>query len=192
MTHSALTRSARAGAVLGLALALAACGDAPPAGGPPPPPTKAAAKKAAEAATPTVVSNVTYMYNPVGKRDPFRGLYMEGGPRAPTEGVEATVCSEPLCRFDLNELTVVAVVSGDANPLAMVEDKTGVGHLVRRNTKIGRQGGKVTQILRDCIVVTSFVSGPDGKAQPNKDNMCVKADVRSAPVLDLLGGKNYQ
>lgn len=194
MRISALTRLARVGSLaLGLSLALAACGDAPPAGGPPPTPTKAAAKKAAEAATPAVVSNVTYMYNPVGKRDPFRGIYMEGGgPRAPSEGPEATVCSEPLCRFDLNELTVVAVVSGDANPLAMVEDKTGVGHLVRRNTKIGRQGGKVTQILRDCIVVTSFVSGPDGKAQPNKDNMCVKADVRSAPVLDLLGGKNYQ
>lgn len=192
MKGSALIRHARVSA-LGLALTLAACGDSQPTSAPVPTPAKAAPKKNAEPATPAIASNVTYMYNPVGKRDPFRGLYMEGpGPRVLTEGPEETVCSEPLCRFDLNELTVVAVVSGDANPLAMVEDKAGVGHLVRRNTKIGRQGGKVTQILRDCIVVTSFVSGPDGKAQPNKDNMCVKADVRSAPVLDLLGGKNYQ
>lgn len=176
------------------ALALAACGGDEPAATAvvPAVPRPAAAKKDDAAPAPSA-STVTYMYNPVGKRDPFRGLYMsEGGPR-PSEGpAESEVCSDPLCRFDLNELTVVAVVSGDANPLAMVEDKTGVGHMVRRNTKIGRQGGKVTQILRDCIVVTSYITGPDGKAQPNKENMCVKADIRSAPVLDLLGGKNFQ
>jgi type IV pilus assembly protein PilP len=178
--------------LLGTALALAACG----ADAPPPAvanPSKAAPKAAPAPEPPPSAPAVAYLYNPVGKRDPFRGPYMtEGGPRAPEEQVEAQVCNEPLCRFDLNELVVVAVVSGDANPLAMVEDKAGVGHMVRRNTKIGRQGGKVTQILRDCIVVTSFISGPDGKAQPTKENMCVKADVRSAPVLDLLGGKDIQ
>lgn len=185
----------RAALLVALASVLASCGEDKPPPAPPKPAAKGDAKAAAaEAAAPTSASTVTYMYNPVGKRDPFRGIYMEGdGPRPESGGGEAgPVCTEPLCNFDLNELTVVAVVSGDANPLAMVEDKTGVGHMVRRNTKIGRQGGKVTQILRDCIVVTSFVSGPDGKAQPNKDNMCVKADSKSAPVLDLLGGKNFQ
>ena len=185
--------SIRALALGALALAVAACGDqaaqAPTAARPV---AQKPAAKAVEAAAPTAAAT-QYMYNPVGKRDPFRGLYMEtGGSRRPEERTETEVCSEPLCRFDLNDLTVVAVVSGDANPLAMVEDKTGVGHMVRRNTKIGRQGGKVTQILRDCIVVTSFVSGPDGKAQPNKDNMCVKADSKSAPVLELMQGKDYQ
>jgi type IV pilus assembly protein PilP len=93
---------------------------------------------------------------------------------------------------DTDELTVVAVVSGDANPLAMVEDRTGVGHIVRRNTRIGKQGGKVTQILRDCFVVTSFVSGgADGKPLANKQNMCVKSDVRSIDPLDLLKGKEF-
>jgi type IV pilus assembly protein PilP len=184
-------------AVLATALAslLVACGEDTPPPAPSTPAARGGAKAAAaQAETTTSASSVTYMYNPVGKRDPFRGIYMEGGgPRPESGGGEAApVCTEPLCNFDLNELTVVAVVSGDANPLAMVEDKTGVGHMVRRNTKIGRQGGKVTQILRDCIVVTSFVSGPDGKAQPNKDTMCVKADSKSAPVLDLLGGKNFQ
>lgn len=183
----------RATLLLAFALALTSCGDGPTAktAVPPPPPKKADKKE--EAPATATASSVTYIYNPVGKRDPFRGLYMtEGGGRAPEAGDAPEVCSDPLCRFDLNELTVVAVVSGDANPLAMVEDKTGVGHMVRRNSKIGRQGGKVTQILRDCIVVTSYITGPDGKAQPNKENMCVKADAKSAPVLDLLGGKNFQ
>jgi type IV pilus assembly protein PilP len=179
--------------VLGMSGALVAlgCGESPPAA--PVVPPAARASKKAEAPAPTPTASVPYAYNPVGKRDPFRSPLMEPGGGRQVEGTgETEVCSEPLCRFDLSELTVVAVVSGDANPLAMVEDKVGTGYLVRRNTKIGRQGGKVTQVLRDCIVVTSYITGPDGKAQPNKENMCVKEDARSAPVLDLLRGKDFQ
>jgi hypothetical protein len=49
-------------------------------------------------------------------------------------------CTDPLCLADLDEFRVVAVISGDANPMAMVEDRGGVGHIVRRNTRIGTQG----------------------------------------------------
>jgi type IV pilus assembly protein PilP len=176
-------------ATLSALVVFTGCGDeataptAPPAALPRP---KLAAQEAQGAA-----SSVEYVYNPLNKRDPFRNLLVDG-PRQSEPGLGDTVCDDPLCKFDLDELTVVAVVSGDANPLAMVEDKGGVGHIVRRNSKVGKQGGKVTQVLRDCVVVTSFVTGPDGKAQPNKQNLCVRPDVRSAPVLDLLDGKLRQ
>ncbi len=117
---------------------------------------------------------------------------IEGAKNVLEPGAETVSCNEPLCLVDLDDLNVVAVVSGDANPLAMVEDRTGVGHIVRRNTRVGKQGGKVTQILRDCIVVTSFITGgPDGKPQANKQNMCVKTDSRSVEPLDLLKGKEF-
>lgn len=174
------------------ALALAACGDetAAPTAGPPP----VAPKKKVEAAPPPPAAAVEYAYNPINKRDPFRGLFVESSSSSASaaEEGEKVVCSEPLCQFDVDDLTVVAVVSGDANPMAMVEDKQGVGYVVRRNSKIGKQGGKVTQIQRDCIVVTSFIQGPDGKAQPNKVNMCVRPDQRMAPAMDLFQGKPYQ
>ena len=172
---------------------LAGCGeDEQPAAAPAP----AAAKKKADAAAAPVAAatSVDYAYNPINKRDPFRPLNIEGAPK-PTgsePGAEIVSCTEPLCLVDIDDLNVVAVVSGDANPLAMVEDRSGVGHIVRRNTRVGKQGGKVTQILRDCIVVTSFISGgPDGKPQANKQNMCVKTDSRSAEPLDLLKGKEF-
>lgn len=173
--------------VLCTALALIGCGEE--AAAPPPPPTtarKAAPPPAYDAgidATPYL-----YSYNPIAKRDPFRGQTMEGDP-TPDQPKDATTCDEPLCQFDLDELSLVAVVSGDSNPLAMVEDRTGTGHLVRRNTRLGKQGGKVTSILRDCMVVTSFVRGADGRAQPNRQNMCVKKETRQMPVLDLQTGK---
>ena len=157
----------------------------------PPPVAPTVAKKKAEAPAPVVSeASIDYSYNPIGKRDPFKSTATES-----TAGIdkdEGVVCPDPLCQFDVDDLTVVAVVSGDANPLAMLEDKTGVGHIVHRNSKVGKQGGKVTQILRDCIVVTSFITGADGKAQPNKSNLCVRPDARNTPVLDLFDGKLRQ
>lgn len=190
-----LIRSWRASlALVGAAALLVACEpDAPPPAAAVPAP---AVKKKVEAAAAPIetAAAVEYSYNPINKRDPFRGLNVVD--RASTSGdepqEEKQVCMEPLCQYDLDELSVVAVVSGDANPLAMVEDRSGVGFLVRRNTKIGKQGGKVTQVLRDCLVVTSFISGPDNKAQAVKTNMCVKTDARSTPPLDLLTGKVTQ
>ena len=170
--------------------AMASCGeDAPP----PAPAAVVARKKAAEVAPVVAASQVDYAYSPINKRDPFRSLSVEGPKGPAAEPGESTVaCTEPLCLADIDELTVVAVVSGDANPLAMLEDRSGTGHIVRRNTRVGKQGGKVTQILRDCIVVTSFISGgPDGKPQANKQNMCVKTDSRSVEPLDLLKGKEF-
>ena len=167
--------------------ALAGCGDDPVT---PVAPAAAARKKAESAAPVVAIASVDYAYSPINKRDPFRPLMAEQ--KNPTDNGEAISCTEPLCLVDIDDLNVVAVVSGDANPLAMVEDRGGVGHIVRRNTRVGKQGGKVTQILRDCVVITSFISGgPDGKPQANKQNMCVKTDSRSVEPLDLLKGKEF-
>lgn len=152
------------------------------------------AKKKAEVVAPVAATvSVEYAYNPINKRDPFRSFAIDPGSRSPGDApTEVVTCNEPLCQVDIDELAVVAVVSGDANPLAMVEDRNGIGHIVRRNSRMGKQGGKVTQILRDCIVVTSFISGgADGKPMANKQNMCVKTDERSAEPLDLLKGKEF-
>ncbi|MBL8938008.1 MAG: pilus assembly protein PilP [Archangium sp.] len=130
----------------------------------------------------------------MGKRDPFRPSTLSSEPTGTTVGsTTVDACDEPLCQIDLDELRLVAVVSGDANPVAMVEDRTGTGHVIRRNTKVGKQAGKVTAILRDCIVVTSFVVGPDGRAQPNRQNLCVSTEGQgSNPVIDLMNGKTRE
>jgi type IV pilus assembly protein PilP len=158
---------------------------APPAAAPAPAPKVAAsaAKDAGVAEGPPYV----YAYNPLGKRDPFRSLIEEV--RAPS--VENTVCTEPLCQYDLDQLTLVGVVTGEANPLAMVEDPGGRGFLVRRSSRVGKQGGKVTQILRDTVTVTEFWTGPDGKINPNPVTLHMKADKAVVPDLDLATGKKY-
>jgi type IV pilus assembly protein PilP len=177
-----------------LALALAGCGeDAPP----PPPPrpapqaqVTATAPAAAPTETPAAVAYV-YNYNPVGKRDPFRSPLEDLKPE-PGGGVAVgSPCSEPLCQFDIEQLKLVAVVTGDANPMAMVEDPLGRGHVIRRNTKVGRQGGKVTQILRDKVVVTEVITTPERVIQ-NPVEIKMKADAKLEPAFDLISGKPWE
>lgn len=176
--------------VVALSLGLVGCGDSAP----PPPPAAAVAKPkpkvvAAPVNAEAEVARQSYTYNPLGKRDPFRGSVADRanndtGPRS-----DSQECQEALCQYDVDDLSLVAVVSGDANPLAMVEDKAGVGYLVRRNTKMGKQGGKVTAIQRDCIQVTSYLPTLNGPMQPNRVDLCVRVDQKMRDPLDLSKNK---
>jgi type IV pilus assembly protein PilP len=178
-----------------LALSLAGCEDAPkarPATTSTPAttaPVQAAATTATAAATGPVY---VYSYTPVGKRDPFRSPLEELGRVKQT--TQVSNCTDALCQWDLDQLKLVAVVTGDANPIAMVEDPMGRGHIVRRNAQMGRQGGKVTQILRDSLTVTEYLpGGADGKVISNPVSLQLRADdEQRAPVYNLMTGKDWE
>jgi len=183
---------------LALTLAFSACGDSTPAPAVAPAKPKApSATTAAAAATADggVASadapQFVYVYNPVGKRDPFRAEadVPHGGLGDEPANKE---CSEPLCIYDLEQLSLVGVVSGDANPVAMLEAPDHVGHIIRRNSRVGKQGGKVTAISSDCIVVTEYFQTPDGRVNPNKVNLCVKKDEALEKTMDLFNNKAVQ
>jgi type IV pilus assembly protein PilP len=174
-----------------LALALAGCGDdyEPP---PPAAPARPAAAATTTTAAPAAAAGSTYIYsyNPVGKRDPFRSPVDEIKKDTNQPG-GSQECNEPLCQWDIDQLKLVAVVTGDANPLAMVEDPMGRGHIVRRNTRMGRQNGKVTQILRDEVVVTEVITTAD-RAISNLVKLELRQDTTRDPAYDLLTGKNWE
>lgn len=173
--------------VLGL-VTLSACGPDEAAAPPPPIPRK---KAADTAPPPAAVALVDYSYDPVGKRDPFRGTQTTGGNANKPEGQPGDDCTTPLCLSNVDEFTVVGIVSGDTNPMAMVEDRAGVGYILRRTTRIGKSGGKVTQIRRDCVEVTSYVTGGESGKQANKQEICLRADVRSQNPIDLLKNREF-
>ena len=171
---------------LATAGALSACGSDQPVS----PATAKTAPAVKPAPLPAAVAETgpAYIYNPIGKRDPFRSPDLD---LARASSVNNAACNEPLCKFDLDQLTLVAVVSGDSNPVAMVQDPQSRGYILHRNTRIGRQGGKVTQILRDSVIVTEYFSAPDGKSNANQVTLAIKADRQSLPELDLSTGKTY-
>ena len=152
-----MTRSLRTVLVAATLLA-AACGEKK-AAAPKPVPSAVAKAAAAPAAPAAPASDADVAYSSVGKRDPFKSFL--GDLRAST-GAVATRCSTPLGRFELDQLRLVAVITGLADPLAMVEAPTGVGYAVRQGACIGKNGGVVATIRTGEVVVTEWAMRADG------------------------------
>jgi type IV pilus assembly protein PilP len=147
-------------AALALALALAACGGKKPASrAATSPPQAAPAAPAAPAAT--EAPRAEWSYSAIGKRDPFRSPVSEAGPAQAT----VTRCSSPLGRFELDQLKLVAVVTGLDDPVAMVEAPNGTGYHLRRGACIGRNGGVISTVRTGEVVVSEPVVRSDGKRE---------------------------
>jgi type IV pilus assembly protein PilP len=147
-----------AGAVL---VAGTACGSKPKKAAP----ARAAAPAAVPAAeappaeAPAEPKQPEWSYSSVGKRDPFRSFLAELDKE---NGSLATRCATPLGRFELEQLRLVAVVTGLEDPVAMVEAPTGVGYSVRRGACIGKNGGTVAAVRTGEVVVSEWATRADG------------------------------
>jgi type IV pilus assembly protein PilP len=155
--------NARATAIPALALLalVAACGDKKPVR--PAAPARAPAAVAPVAAAPSAPAQKPdqpdWSYSSVGKRDPFRSFLVE---IERGQGSLATRCSSPLGRFELEQLKLVAVVTGLEDPVAMVEAPSGVGYSVHRGNCIGKNGGVVAAVRSGEVVVSEWAIRADG------------------------------
>lgn len=95
------------------------------------------------------------------RRDPFR-------PFTVTLRPEARVPLTPLQRYELGQLTVVATVWDVSPPRAMVEDSFGMGYIITLGTLIGSNGGVVTGIEPQRVVVEERVLDFYGREQVNR------------------------
>jgi type IV pilus assembly protein PilP len=155
-------------ALAALAAAGLACGSkkpgptAAPAGRPaaaaPAAPAAAPAAALAEA-KPAAPAEPEWSYSSVGRRDPFRSYLAEV--RASASAL-ATRCATPLGRFELEQLKLVAVVTGLEDPVAMVEAPNGNGYAIRRGACIGKNGGTVAAVRSGEVVVTEWAIRADG------------------------------
>ena len=93
-------------------------------------------------------AGATYSYSPVGKPDPFRPFIMESRTQ-----VDEKLILNPLQRYDVSQLKLVAIIWHVDNPMAMMEDATGKGFIVRKGTEIGRNKGVVTEITEKEVVI---------------------------------------
>jgi type IV pilus assembly protein PilP len=147
--------------ILAACLTLAACGSKPR-----PPAAAAAAPRAAPVAAPAEEKKPDdgppkeeWSYSSAGKRDPFRSYLKELD--APQGGI-ASRCSTPLGRFDVEQLHLVAVITGLEDPVAMVEAPNGVGYSVRRGSCIGKNGGVISAVRNGELVVSEWAIRADG------------------------------
>ena len=179
-----------------LALALAGCSDEPaatpspqPVRPPPPEPEEYAdidGEPAEDAEEEIEERAPEYVYSPIGKRDPFRSPFqdlvaMERQGRGGQERLTA------LQRWDLDQLNVRAIISATANPMAMVVDPEGHGHVVRRGVLIGRNWGRVTAIRRECLVITEQMRDATGTPMAVQQERCLPKDEREASFEAQIG-----
>jgi type IV pilus assembly protein PilP len=155
-----------------LAGMLAACGDSKPASKPAPgKPAAPASGAAPTAAAPAAGSTAEgekpaaeakppgYVYSSVGKRDPFRSFISELGTSG---GTLVTRCNTALGRYELEQMQLVAVVTGLADPVAMVQTPGGTGFSIRRGSCIGKNGGTVSSIRTGEVLISEWVVKADG------------------------------
>ncbi|MBQ4335255.1 MAG: pilus assembly protein PilP [Myxococcaceae bacterium] len=134
-----------------------------------------------------------YAYSPVGKRDPFRSYLIDEAKTAekkvdePVRPIENLRCG-PLCKWDLEQLRLVAIVSGISNPIAMVEAPDGRGYTVRRGTFIGKRSGKVTNIRPSEMVITEIYKDNAGVPQPHEIYIALPKSPEEQ--MDLEGENN--
>jgi type IV pilus assembly protein PilP len=118
-------------------------------------PAGSAATATNAVAAPTAEPMV-YSYNPFGKRDPFRSFLSD-------RKFERESSKDPLLNYDLSKFTLTGIIWGVANPKAIVKDGGGLGHIISRGTRIGRNKGTVVRILKDEVVVSEEFRDPLGK-----------------------------
>lgn len=70
---------------------------------------------------------------------------------------------EPLERFALSQLTLVAIISETAVPKAMLIDGDGFGHVVKEGDRVGRNGGVISDIRDNEVEVLEGNDEEDGQ-----------------------------
>ncbi|RLB19021.1 MAG: hypothetical protein DRG63_01610 [Deltaproteobacteria bacterium] len=92
-----------------------------------------------------------YVYDPTGKPDPFRSFIAKQEAfekrrrhRKPKTYLET---------LELSQLDLIAVIVGPKGNWAMVRDSKGVGHVIKKGTAIGTNGGVVWKIQEDRVII---------------------------------------
>jgi Tfp pilus assembly protein PilP len=88
-----------------------------------------------------------YVYDPTGKRDPFRSFKWEKPDRISDEP------ETPLESFDLSQLSLVAVVWKTGSARALVQDPSGETYIISEGSRIGKNEGRVLSISDNVVLV---------------------------------------
>lgn len=113
------------------------------------------------------------IYNPKGKTDPFVALVKERkASEKPTaakpDKKRKRVPRTPLERIELSQLKLAGVIHSVKGGKALVEEASGKGYIIGVGTFIGTRAGKVSDILKDRVVVEEEEEDALGKIQMTK------------------------
>ncbi len=91
-----------------------------------------------------------YFYDPRGKTDPFKSFI------ALQEEMEEKKRRKPrtyLETVELSQLQLTVIITSEKENWAMVRDAKGLGHVIKKGTYIGTDGGIVYEITDDEVII---------------------------------------
>ncbi|MCI5072852.1 pilus assembly protein PilP [bacterium] len=94
-----------------------------------------------------------YFYDPEGKRNPFE-------PYDLNKDNVASIVESPLEKYQLEELSLVGIIWGIADPRGMIKAPDGETYVVRRMSRIGRNRGKISRVAKDSVYVEEEYRDP--------------------------------
>jgi len=109
-----------------------------------------------------------FVYNPMGKIDPFEPLVKaEPVPASVSMAIKKKTSKRriprtPLEMVDLSQLRLTGIIRASSGNKAMVEEASGKGYVIAKDTYIGIHSGRVTQILNDRVIVEEEVENSLG------------------------------
>jgi type IV pilus assembly protein PilP len=105
-----------------------------------------------------------YAYNPLGKPDPFKPFIQ----MTPSKEYSRRIPQTPLQKYEISQLILVAIIMTPEGNIALVEDSAGKGYFLKKGTEIGKNDGKVKQILKDKIIIEEVYEDIFGQKKMNE------------------------
>ena len=120
-----------------------------------------------------------FKYNPKGKVDPFEPLFKTTAKKE--DKITFTPKPPPgghipgdLEKIDLSQLKLTGIVISSTKNLGLVQEASGKGHIIYKGTRIGTRGGRVSDILKDKVVVKETLENTRGNIVVQKKELKLK------------------
>jgi len=124
-----------------------------------------------------VLRDEDFIENEEMNRDPFHPylrVFVENV--APIESKKVPSAFE---KVGIEELTLIAVVTGGDTPRAMFRDASGFGQAVKRGDFLSRSGARIAKILSDRVIVE--VTETPGSGEPRVVEKAILVNPEEAP-----------
>ncbi len=97
-----------------------------------------------------------HAYDPAGKIDPFEPLFRQKAMSVESEDtpiIDDRPDKGPLELINTSQLKLSGIIFATGRNLALVQEASSKGHVIKKGTRIGTKGGKVTEILNDKVII---------------------------------------
>lgn len=120
------------------------------------------------------VLQIPFSYRRANRSDPFLPFITEQtGPKQFAPEEDAPLAGMQL--FEPGQLTLVTILLSGQQSIAMVEDSTGMGHILKVKDKIGRRG-EVKAIVPNTVVIEEWSLTTSGTKRVTTNEMVLRKE----------------